>query len=54
MIPVPAVPDAAHVPPLPLALKVSGAPRPMVRSRPLPGSGSMPASRSALTATEAR
>ncbi|MFE8916326.1 DUF5999 family protein [Streptomyces globisporus] len=34
---VPDVIDAAHVPPLPLALKMSGAPRPMVRSRPLPG-----------------
>ncbi|MFJ6805759.1 hypothetical protein ACIQRK_06890 [Streptomyces anulatus] len=38
MIPVPDVLAADHVPPLPLALKVSGAaPRPMVRFRPLPG-----------------
>ncbi|MFF8442336.1 hypothetical protein ACF07U_15850 [Streptomyces californicus] len=29
--------DAAHVPPLPLALKVSGAPQRLVPSRPLPG-----------------
>ncbi|MGW6648313.1 hypothetical protein AMK23_15215 [Streptomyces sp. CB02130] len=37
MIPVPDVLDAAHVPPLPLALKVSGTPRPLLLSRPLPG-----------------
>ncbi|MFD5681173.1 hypothetical protein [Streptomyces sp. DSS69] len=34
---VPDVLDAAHVPPLPLALKVSGAPQPLVPTRPLPG-----------------
>ncbi|MFD8620209.1 hypothetical protein [Streptomyces sp. NPDC059513] len=37
MIPVPVVLDSAHVPPLPLALKVSGAPQPLVPTRPLPG-----------------
>lgn len=37
MLPVPVVLDPGPVPPLPLALKVSGAPQPMVRPRPLPG-----------------
>lgn len=34
---VPDVLAAAHVPMLPLALQVSGAPQPLVPSRPLPG-----------------